>query len=108
LSNILPYLVKSNLAHLRYVIDFEKLSKDFDMIYVPEKVVKNERYKYTVFSGYDVPTGLFLNMVDKNNQPLFTTLNDKEFEKFKSKYKQPAERTPQPCQQYLNNLKQRQ
>ena len=107
LSNIFPYLVKSNLAHLRYVIDFERLRKDFDMIYVPEEVVKDERYRHTVFNGYDVPTGLFLNMVDKNNQPLFKALNDKEFEEFKSKYKQPAEKTPQPKPQYLNNLKQR-
>lgn len=108
LSNIFPYLVKSDLANLRYVIDFEKLCKDFDMIYVPEEVVKNEYFKRNVFSTYDVPTGLFLNMVDKNNQPLFMALNDKEFEEFKSKYRQPVDKKPQQNQQYLNNLKQRQ
>ncbi len=83
LGNVRPYLTKTNLAGLQYVIDFEKLAKDFDMLYVSNEVIK--QHKNGVFAGFDVPTGLFLNMADKDTgKPLFRGLDDREFENFKA------------------------
>lgn len=79
LYNIRPYLMKGKIGFIPYVIDYEKMSKDYDFLYVPDKVQK--KHRMGVFMGFDVPTGLFLN-------PTFRALDDKEFEEFKEKQEQ--------------------
>ena len=77
LYNISPYLVKAE--PMPYVINYEKMSKDYDFLYVPKDV--QEKHKMSVFMGFDVETGLFLN-------PTFEALDDREFELFKQQYAQ--------------------
>ncbi|MBP5399646.1 MAG: hypothetical protein J6Y53_04440 [Alphaproteobacteria bacterium] len=79
LHNIRPYLRKSHGMPMPYIIDYEKMSKDYDFLYVPKEV--QERHRMGVFMGFDVETGLFLN-------PTFEALDDKEYEVFKQQYEQ--------------------
>jgi hypothetical protein len=79
LYNLRPYLIKTNRGVMPYVIDYEKMSKDYDFLYVPDKVQR--KHCNGVFMGFEVATGLFLN-------PTFKALNDKEFEAFKQRQQQ--------------------
>lgn len=79
LYNIRPYLVKAKGGVVPYIIDYEKMSQDYDFLYVPDKVQK--KYRMGVFMGYDVPTGLFLH-------PTFKALDDQEFAAFKNEQEQ--------------------
>ena len=79
LYNLRPYLKRTDRGVMPYVIDYEKMSKDYDFLYVPDEV--RRRHRMGVFMGFDVATGLFLN-------PTFKALDDKEFADFKQKQEQ--------------------
>lgn len=83
LENVRPYCKKTSSGMLKEVIDFEALSKDYDMVYVSPEVM----YKHgnDLFTNFEVPTGLFLNVTNKNGQSLFRALTDQEFESYKAK-----------------------
>lgn len=74
LYNLRPYLIRTDRGVMPYVIDYEKMSKDYDFLFVPDAVQK--KHRMGVFMGFDVATGLFIN-------PTFKALNDKEFAEFK-------------------------
>ena len=70
---------------VKEVIDFEALSKDYDMVYLSPQVM--DLHGNDIFSSFAVPTGLFLNVTNKNGQSLFRALTDQEFEIYKVKHK---------------------
>ena len=87
LDNVRPYCQKTTSGILKEVIDFEALSKDYDMVYISPQVM--DLHGNDIFSGYEVPTGVFLNVTSKEGKPLFRALTDQEFEIYKAKQTSP-------------------
>lgn len=83
LENIRSYCKKTTSGMLKEVVDFEALSKDYDMVYISPEVI--DRHGNSLFTSFEVPTGLFLNVTDKQGHPLFRALTDQEFEAYKTK-----------------------
>lgn len=83
LENIRSYCKKTTSGMPKEVIDFEALSKNYDMLYISSQVM--DQHGNDIFSSFEVPTGLFLNVVNKSGNPLFHALTDKEFETYKAK-----------------------
>ena len=67
--------------YLKYdeTIDFIKLSKDYDLLYLPVEVGAWNK----TFYSWDVKTGYFMNAVNKEGKPLFQVFDDKEYTRYK-------------------------
>lgn len=85
LENVRPYLKRTSSGMVKEVLDFELLRKKYDMVYISPEVI--DAHGNDLFSNFEVPTGLFLNVKNKNGQPLFRALTDQEFETYKEQHK---------------------
>ena len=90
LANLKPYIIKNQNGPFDEVIDFEKISKDYDMIYASSDVVR--KHNNDIFGGFEVATGLFVNSKAPNGEPLLAFLTDKEFELFKIRQERKGEK----------------
>lgn len=60
-------------------IDFKKLSKDYDLLYLPYECGSWD----ATFRSWDVKTGYFMNAKTKDGKPLFQILDDEEYKRYK-------------------------
>lgn len=60
-------------------IDFIKLSKDYDLLYVPFEIGSWNK----TFYSWDVKTGFFMNAKNKEGKPLFQIFDDEEYKRYK-------------------------
>ncbi len=69
--------------YLKYdeTIDFIKLSKDYDLLYLPVEVGSWNK----TFYSWDVKTGYFMNAMNKEGKPLFQVFDDEEYTHYKIK-----------------------
>lgn len=72
LDNLQPYLVPD--GYYGNIIDFEKLSQDYDVVRFPKDVVRKSYYE---LSGYDVDSTIFLT-------PKFRAMNHLEYKRYKA------------------------
>ena len=75
LTNLTQYLRRGKILAPK-ILDYEKIAKDYDAIYVPDSVQRRYRRYDQVFCGFDVETCLFL-------RPKFTALTDAEYEQYR-------------------------
>ncbi len=72
LDNLQPYLIPD--GYYGNIIDFEKLSKDYDVVRFPKEVVRKSYYE---LSSYDIDSTIFLT-------PKFTAMNHQEYKRSKA------------------------
>lgn len=73
LDNLQPYLVPD--GYYGDIIDFEKLSKDYDVVRFPKDVVF--KHNWQTLSAYDVDSTIFLT-------PKFRAMNHQEYKRYKA------------------------
>ncbi len=63
--------------YLKYdeTIDFIKLSRDYDLLYIPYEIGSWNK----TFYAWDVKTGFFMNAKNKEGKPLFHIFDDEEY-----------------------------
>lgn len=67
--------------YLKYdeTIDFMKLSKDYDLLYLPYEIGSWNK----TFYNWDVKTGYFMNAQTKDGKPLFQVFDNEEYKRYK-------------------------
>ena len=75
LSNVEDYLMQGDIGYK--VLDFEKISLDYDAVYFPDDVVSLYNYRGCL-RGYDVESCLFL-------KPKYDVMDDAEYKEYTRK-----------------------
>ena len=78
LMNLRGYVRKGKLL-APYILDYAKIEKDYDALYVPDSVQRQYRRYDQIFNGYDVESCLFF-------RPKYQALTDDEYKKYRAEH----------------------
>lgn len=78
LMNLRGYIRKGRLI-TPYILDYEKIAKDYDAIYISDNLQRKYRAPDQIFTQFDVATCLFF-------RPKYRALTDTEYEKYRAEH----------------------